>query len=64
MTILSGAQLQFVAGILSDIGQVFFASMVIPFFIAEIRTELILSGLILSCAFWFLGLLTIKPTKL
>lgn len=63
MRILTDLQLQFITGILSDIGQIFFASLVIPFFVS-LKSEFVLSGLTLAIGFWLLGLIISKSINL
>jgi len=51
--ILSDAQLKLVSEMLSNIGLVFFGSLVVPIFAhAQVSVGLMLVGLVLSLAFW------------
>ncbi|OHA26398.1 MAG: hypothetical protein A3D52_03225 [Candidatus Taylorbacteria bacterium RIFCSPHIGHO2_02_FULL_44_36] len=62
---LSDSQLRFIAEMLSNIGLVFFASMVVPFFIsAEISWGYLLSGSLLSLGSWLFGLIIIREVKI
>jgi len=62
--ILSNSQLEFISGILSDIGQIFFASMVVPLFFANIELLTIFIGLILASTSWGAGLILLKRIKI
>ena len=65
LCMLSDSQLQFVSETLSNIGLVFFASMVVPFFTStEIAWGYLLSGSLLSFGSWLFGLVIIIEVKL
>lgn len=58
---LSGSQLRVFAEILYNIGLIFFASLVVPFFIGSgLLLDHLLSGILLSGWFWILSLLAAK----
>jgi len=58
---LSEPQLKLLAETLSNVGLIFFASMVAPFFTGtELKEGFVLSGLTISFAFWIFSLLIAK----
>lgn len=61
---LSDSQLKLTAETLSNIGIVFFASMVVPIFTGIGTTpNIVLSGILLSIIFWFGSLFVINKTS-
>ena len=62
---LSEPQIKLVAETLSNIGVVFFASLVVPiFFSTEINVGIVIVGFSLAVTAWFCGLLIIKSIKI
>ena len=57
---LSGAQLRFLSDVLVAIGQVAFASLIIPYFIGGFEQGLLISGLFLTIGAWITGLIITK----
>lgn len=61
---LSESQLKLFAETLANIGLLFFASMVVPFFTGvQLAIGHIFSGLIISTGFWIAALSLIKTVK-
>ena len=60
MTSVQHAQLQKLADISADIGQVALASIVIPFFIDKYQPLVAFLGVIVAATFWILSLLLIQ----
>ena len=60
---LSDTQLKFIAETSSNIGLLFFGSMVVPIFIgSNLTSENISIGILFSSLFWFFGLFILNKT--
>jgi len=57
---LSNSQLKLLADILVALGQIFFASLVLPYFITGLGVLFLLSGILLTFGSWILCLIIIK----
>lgn len=61
---LSDSQLRLIAETLSNVGLLFFGSMVVPVFAgSDMLPEGLITGLLFSLVFWFTSLFIIKHTK-
>ncbi|MEK7500714.1 MAG: hypothetical protein AAB642_01145 [Patescibacteria group bacterium] len=59
----SDAQLKFITDILAGLGQVFFASLVVPYVVSDVSGEFLSSGIILSFGSWVSGLIITQKIK-
>ena len=62
--VLSKSQLKFVSEILSSMGQVFLASLVVQYFITNLDTYFLLSGVVLMLGSWITGLIIVKEVNI
>lgn len=60
---LSNDQLKFLSNVSVAIGQVFFASFVIPYFVADLGVRFFVFGMMFAMGSWVVGLLVIKGIK-
>ncbi len=62
-TMLTNEQLKFLADVSVAAGQVFLASLVIPYFVSNIGSRFFLFGIIFAMGSWTIGLFIIRGIK-